>query len=486
MQTPSTIQDSTSEKQKKMVPPAQKKPFRLPDKSTAVWIRKCIVDSKASGAPEPGRYRIRQILQKNLDAFLEKNRDELPPDKVRILRAMSKCGTGELGYTVSYCPDCKEISFTPRSCGNSNCPCCGHFRREAWIAERRSEVIHEMSYYHLVFTVPHDLNPLIYNNQKLLLDLLFRAAQNALLDLSLEKHNIKPGIIMVLHTFGSSMTLHYHLHVLISAGGLTPDNNSFKKIKGFFLPVQKISGQYRKNFMRGLKRLYKKGKLTFNGTAEPYKDEDAFKALCDACYKFIWNVNLKKYGSYFEQDKQKDPNLPDVEDAITYFGRYANRTAITSSRIKEANEEKITFEYKDYHTDGSYEKKDMELSPEEFIRRFSLHILPKGFRKIRMAGYLSGNVRRKSLKRIHEILMDEYTPCMIRGMKSSEVMKVLFGKDPPLCPKCEKPMYSFFFNTDRMTIILRAIGEVEGRSYIEINRYPRGPDGRMDVSCPVF
>lgn len=468
-----------------MVPSSQSgRTFRLPDSQTAIRIRRCITGFRQE--KEPSRYRIRQIFRRFLPDYLAKHGKEMPPEKVKILRLMAQCGTGDLGYIVSICPDCGEISFTPRSCGNSSCPCCGFFRREKWIAERRSEVIHGMSYHHLVFTVPHDLNELIYNNQKALLDLLFHSAQDALLELCLERHNIKPGIIMVLHTFGSSMTLHYHLHVLISAGGLTPDDASFKKIRGFFLPVQKISGRYRKHFMRGLKRLYRKGKLSFNGSAAPYESEESFQNLCDECYKCLWNVNLKRYGSYSEEDRERDPSLPDVEDVIGYFGRYADRTAITSSRIRDVSDSGITFEYKDYHTDGSYDKKDMVLTPEEFIRRFSLHILPKGVRKIRMAGYLAGNVRKKKLARIHEILGDEYVPSLIRGMKSCEVMKALFDKDPARCSNCGAQMHAFLFSMDKTAIYLRAMGKVEGSSYIEIPRYCRGPDGMLDVSHPRF
>ena len=468
-----------------MVPPCRSKElFKLPDIQTAIEIRKWILDFKR--VREPLRYRFRQILQKYLPGYLAKHKNEMPPEKIKTLQVMSLCGSGDLGYTVSTCPNCETVTFTPRSCGNSNCPCCGFSRREKWIAERKSEVIHGMSYYHLVFTVPHDLNPLIYNNQKLLLDLLFHSAQDTLLKLCHDKHDITPGIIMVLHTFGSSMTLHYHLHVLISAGGLTSDNNSFKKITGFFLPVQEISGHYRKRFMDSLKRLYKKEKLSFNGSAKDFESEEAFKELCDKCYQNLWNVNLKQYGSYFEENKQRNASLPDVEDVIGYFGRYTDRTAITSSRITYVSDYEIIFEYKDYHTDGSYEKKEMGLMPEEFIRRFSLHILPKGVRKIRMAGYLAGNVRKKKLQRIHELLDEEYNPSPLHGMNRAEVMKILFGEDPTLCPICRKPMQTFFFGMDETKIYLRAIGEVEGSHYIEIERYTRGPDGMLDKILPNF
>ena len=487
MQTHSTAAASASEKRRKMVPAGRRKKLEsLPDRAPAIRVRRCIPDTKASGK-EPARYRVRQIFQDFLDPYLAEHGKELTPHKIDVLRAISKCGTGELGYTVSVCPDCGTTSFIPRSCGNSNCPCCGYLRRETWLAERRAEVIQEMSYYHLVFTVPHELNPLIYNNQKLLLDLLFHSVQDALLDLCLEKHNIKPGIIMILHTFGSSMTLHYHLHVLISAGGLTPDGSSFKKVKGFFLPVQKISGQYRKNYMTGLRRLYEKEKLSFNGTAAAYSSEDTFKDFCDKCYDFLWNVNLKRYGSFVEEAKKKKPELPDVEDVINYFGRYTNRTAITSSRIKDVKEGKIIFEYKDYRTDGTYEKKNMELTVDEFIRRFALHILPKGFRKIRMAGYLSGNVRKKNLKRIHDIQGDEYQPCPIRrGMKSIEIMKFLFGKDPVQCPKCSRPRYSFVSDTTEMAIYAIFKGKEKPSRYLEVSYKPRGPNVKQESLCPAF
>ena len=443
----------------------------------ALCIHQYVSGSQQESSGSSPRYRIRDILAKHLPEYLARHGDELTPYKIKTLRLMSMCGSGQLGYIVSVCSDCGKISWTPSSCGNSNCPSCGALRREKWIREREAEVISGMTYHHLVFTMPHELNSLVYNNQKLLLDLFFHSAQEALLELCLEVHKIKPGIVMVLHTFGSSMTLHYHLHVLISAGGLFPDNESFKRIKGYFLPVQKISGCFRRNFMTGLRNLYKKDRLSFSGTAAPYQNREEFQKLCDACYQNLWNVNLKKYGSFNAEEKKEDESLPDVEKVIGYFGRYTNRTAIAPSRIREWTDSGVAYEYKDYHTDGSYDKKVMKVTPEEFIRRLSLHILPKGFRKVRMAGYLSGNVRQKNLRLIHRILQDDYTPCMLRGMKSNEVIRLITGKDPTVCEECSRPMIRFYFNTDGFTVFLRTLSRTDQR-WVELFLHPRGPDGK--------
>lgn len=448
--------------------------FHLPSRDMAIKIRDLIQSSPVEDKTK--RYLLRNLFRRYLPGFLERYGKTLTPYKTKCLRSIALCGSGELGYVASICQECGEVmSYTPRSCGNSNCPCCGHLRREKWVLERQSELIEGMSYLHLVFTIPHELNDLIYNNQKLLLDLLFHSAQGALLDLSMEKHGIKPGIVMILHTFGSSMTLHYHLHVLISSGGLTADNSEFKRIKGFFLPVQLIAAEYRKRYMTQLKEYYRDGRLSFGGGASLYQQPQAFHELCDLCYKALWNVNLKPYGS-FKADAE-DSELPKVEKAVEYFARYANRTAIAPSRIKDVSDEGITFEYKDYRTDGTYEKKLMTVTPDEFIRRFALHILPKWFRKIRMAGYLSGNVRRKNLELIHKLLKTEYVPSPVRGMKSAELMQFLYHEDISRCTKCQSLMQVVFFHMDRSgTVDLKPVDKTEGWDYTEYRLFPRGPD----------
>lgn len=354
--------------------------------------------------------------------------------------------------------------MTADRCGSRYCSACGYLRKIRWVEERKAEVIEGIPYFHVIFTVPHKLNSLIFQNQKLLLGHLFRSVSNTVLELSEEKKRMIPGMIMVLHTFGSAMTLHYHIHMLVSGGGLSLDKNDFiiQESKNFFLPVKAVSARYRSLFIQGLKELHDSKSLEYFGDAQKYRNSYEWKELLNACYAQDWNVEIRKYFSPSSSSADAAGNFsgyanrnavhaesvriiqndddPDVDTVMEYLSEYSSRSAITDSRIRSADGGKVSFEYKDYRSGG--QKKTMTLTVTEFIRRFLLHILPKGVQKIRYGGFLAGCVKAKYLALIREILKQKPPENPTKGMTSSQLVKYLYGVDFSICKNCSSKLLS--------------------------------------------
>lgn len=414
------------------------------------------------------RYAIRDIFREHFDGYVSEN--PVPFYKDKAVRAMMKCGTGELGYSLSVCTSCGKIQMSADKCGCRYCSQCGYLRKTCWVEERKSELIEGIPYFHVVFTVPHELNTLIYQNQRVLLNNLFRSVSHTILELCAERKMMVPGIVMALHTFGSAMTLHYHIHMLVSGGGLSLDKKKFKvqKSKGFFLPIKVVCARYRALFLQNLKKLHDSNKLEYFGEAEKYRNSYEWKGLLDSCYQKDWNVEIKKYFSpasagsaqtdtagnfsrYVNRNAISSenitrngntnlPDVPDVEAAENYLAEYCSRSAITDNRIRSADDKKVSFEYKDYRSGG--ERKIMTLSVHEFIRRFLLHILPKGTQKIRYGGFLAGSVKARSLALIRKLLKLEPRKNPVKGMTSSQLVKHLYGIDFSICPNCSSELSS--------------------------------------------
>ena len=357
----------------------------------------------------------------------------VPEDKLKVMNSLTACKSGKLGYTLIRCPDCGCIEMRACACGNRNCPSCGYLNEQRWVALRQAEVIPGIPYFHLIFTLPHDLAVIMYQNQGTTLNLLFQSAKDTILVLSRDKLKMTPGILMVLHSFGSNLSLHYHLHVLVSGGGLTADRKEFKRCLSntFFLPVKAINRLFCGKFMDGLKQLREDGRLSFVTDAAQYRNSYAWKELLNTCYSADWNVEIKYLAPAGGTGKQDES----TDNAITYFARYTNRTAISDSRVESYGNENIRFRYKDYNG-SSYVWKTMELGADEFIRRFLMHILPSGFTRIRSAGFMAGCVRKKNLKLIHSLLGNTYTESPVKAMKATELICHFYHRDVTICEKC--------------------------------------------------
>lgn len=365
----------------------------------------------------------------------------VPKEKLKAMNSLISCKTGKLGYTLIHCKECGRIEMRACACGNRNCPSCGYLDEQRWVALRQAEVIPGIPYFHLVFTLPHELSGIMYQNQKATLNLLFRSVKDTILVLSLDKLKMTPGILMVLHTFGSNLSLHYHLHVLVSGGGLTADKKEFKRCLSnrFFLPVKAVERLFRGKFMDGLKQLREEGRLMLVNDAERYRNSYTWKELLNTCYGVDWNVEIKYLAPAGESENQ-DTEITD--NAISYFARYTNRTAISDSRVEAYDDENIRFRYKDYNS-SSFSWKSMKLDADEFIRRFLMHILPPGFVRIRSAGFLAGCVRKKNLELIHSLLNSTYQESPVKTMKATELIRHFYHRDVTVCERCHGTLETY-------------------------------------------
>ena len=367
-------------------------------------------------------YLIRDAFQRFYPAFLDAH-PGLSPEKRKTAACIMKCKTGGLGYNVSICKDCGNSVIHAVSCNNRSCPSCQASKEKQWEAERNTELIEGIAYYHAVFTIPHEMNPLIRHNMSLLLGLFFRCVQDTLLTLCADQKfmGAKPGILSVLHTWGQTLSFHPHIHVCISGGGITPAGQFVEtKHKGFFLPEAVIASMFRGKFLCALKSLYHAGKLDLS-QMEHLKEPDAWKLFTDSLFKKRWLPFIKE-------------TFNGRGNAIRYLARYSYRTAIANSRIVCVDAENVTFRYKDY-ADGSSEK-TMTVKGTDFIGMFLQHVLPSGFHRVRFSGYLTNCKKTKNLKLIHQLRNTVYRGNPYRKMKTSERILLFYGKDICSCPVC--------------------------------------------------
>lgn len=397
------------------------------------------------------RYMLRDFFISRFPLYCQTH--QVQKEKLDVMNSLMACKTGKLGYTVTYCKTCGRKEMRACACGNRNCPSCGYLNEKKWVALRQAEVIPGIPYFHLIFTLPHELTALMYQNQTNTLNLLFRSVKDTILTLSRKKLKMTPAILMILHTFGSGLPLHYHLHVLVSGGGLTEDKKEFKRCLSdtFFLPVRALNDVYRGKFMDGLKQLREDGKLEYFKDSLKYRNYYAWKELLKTCYQKEWNVEIRPLAPVSAKKEQSDKAAESTDNAITYFARYTNRTAISDSRVLRYNDDAIWFKYKKYKG-SSYTWETMMLSSDEFIRRFLMHILPPGFTRIRSAGLLAGCVRKKNLELVHKLLDAPYEESPVKKMGATELVRHFYGKDVTVCEKCHSKL-DFYPRMDMLTAV---------------------------------
>lgn len=291
----------------------------------------------------------------------------LSPEQARVLRHLIDCRTPALGGHVDLCSHCGKTWKTYNSCRDRHCPTCQGAQQRRWI-ERRLERVVSTHHFHVVFTLPEALRPVALANRKVVYDLLFQAATDTLLELAETHWEALPGITAVLHTWTREMSYHPHLHCIITGGGLADDEGWVACRPTFLFPVRVIGALFRGKFLAGLVRAYEAGELVFTGTSAPLAEPAAFAALRRSLYSQSWVVYAKRpFGG--------------PEQVIRYLGLYTHRVAISSSRLVSLDDEAIVFKTRGEAT--------CRLHPSEFLRRFLLHVLPHGFRKIRHYGLLA-------------------------------------------------------------------------------------------------
>lgn len=363
---------------------------------------------------------VQDIFQRFYPAYLDKYSPS--PEQAKAAINIMNCKTGAYGANVCVCEDCGAIQIHYNSCRNRCCPMCQAVPKEMWMDARRDDVL-DAPYFHLVFTVPDMLNPLIYSNRKLLYDALYHAASDTIRGLSADPKHLgaRVGYICILHTWGSEMNFHPHIHTILLGGGLTPDSKWKDNGEDFFLPVHVISKVFRGKYMDELKRLRENDMLSFHGASEKYRNHYAFKELVNACYSVDWVPYCKK-------------TFNRAQSVISYLGKYTHRIAISNHRIVRMDEDSVTFSVKDYCNGGGW--KELTLSGVEFVRRFLMHVPPKHFVRIRHYGILCSRTKNRQLALCRNLLGCRKYLSRLRGMEMPEILEHLYGIKIYVCREC--------------------------------------------------
>ncbi len=334
---------------------------------------------------------VADILHTQGNRFVEQNRSWLGIQRFSVLRAITSCRTAALGGHIDHCPRCGHQAISYNSCRNRHCPKCQAQARQRWLAARQREVL-GVPYFHVVFTIPHELNPLCQYNPEVLYGLLFQASAATLLEVAADPKHLgaEIGFLSILHTWGQNLLLHPHAHCAIPAGGLSPDRTRWIHPRyPFFLPVKVLSRVFRGKFVAGLRQAYRRKKLRFHGPIADLEDPNRFAAFLRTVFRQDWVVYAK-------------PAFGGPTQVLRYLGRYTHRVAISNHRLLAFDGERVTFRWKDY-AHGSKQRK-MTLSASEFLRRFAQHILPRGFVRIRQYGFLANRCRTANLAVARQLL----------------------------------------------------------------------------------
>lgn len=369
----------------------------------------------------PPPFEVADIVRSAGKNFIEKNRDRLRWQHLRVLRAVERCRTAALGGHLDQCSRCGQQAISYNSCRNRHCGKCQTNARDRWLSERQKELL-PVRYVHVVFTLPHYLSPLALANKRILYDLLFRASAATLLEIAADPKHLGAdiGFMSVLHTWGQNVLHHPHVHCVIPAGGLSPDHQQWVHPRyAFFLPVKVLSRVFRGKFTAGLNRAFRKGQLVFPGSLQPLANERAFRSFLRPLFRQDWVVYAK-------------PPFGGPQHVLHYLARYTHRVAISNHRIVDFTDDKVTFRWKDY-AHGSKQKL-MTITAEEFLRRFLLHVLPHGFVRIRFFGFLA-NRRRKHLLPLCRQLLGIPLHDGLHGVRLATCSRLTWR-----CPSCGESM----------------------------------------------
>jgi predicted Zn-ribbon and HTH transcriptional regulator len=338
-------------------------------------------------------------------------------DQLKVMSAIERCRTAALGGHVARCEDCAYTTIAYNSCRNRHCPKCQGAAAKQWLADREAELL-PVPYYHLVFTLPGPIADLAYQNKAVLYDLLFKVSAETMLTIATDPKHLgaRIGITSVLHTWGSALTHHPHVHMIVPGGGISPDGQRWVSCRpGFFLPVRVLSRLFRRLFLEKLLAAHQAGRLSFFGDHARLVDAQAFTAFLAPLRKTEWVVYSKRpFGG--------------PEAVLAYLSRYTHRVAIANSRLIAFDEQGVTFNWKDYRIEGRNRYKHMTLATDEFIRRFLIHVLPKGLHRIRHYGLLAKGVCADNIARVRELL--------VAVNSQSEPTRAAADSSKPSCPCC--------------------------------------------------
>jgi Putative transposase/Transposase zinc-binding domain len=365
---------------------------------------------------------VADIFRDHGAAWRDANAGHVSLGPLQVMSAIESCRTAALGGHVAACEDCAHTTIAYNSCRNRHCPKCQGAAARGWLAEREAELL-PVPYFHLVFTLPAAIADIAYQNKSVIYDLLFKASSETLLTIAADPKHLgaRIGITAVLHTWGSAMTHHPHLHMIVPGGGLSADGFEWVAAKpSFFLPVRVLSTLFRQLMLEKLAAAHAAGKLQFFGEHAQLADADAFAAFLAPLRTTRWFVYSKR-------------PFAGPQAVLAYLARYTHRVAIANSRLLAAAENGVTFKWKDYRFAGRDRYKTMTLAPHEFIRRFLLHVLPKGFHRIRHYGLLANGARAEAIARARELLAAPEPPTVRAATTSAAAAP---NDHRPPCPCC--------------------------------------------------
>jgi hypothetical protein len=378
---------------------------------------------RLSPTPQPsGGSMIQAIFALAGQQVLEDPQLALSDEQKRAIQHIRACRTIDSGFHLEICETCGYTQLHYNSCGDRNCPICQGIQKERWIDLRRSELL-DCAYYHAVFTCPHELNPLFLANKKQLYSLFHRCVGNTLVELARDPAYLgaTPGIIQLLHTWNQELLYHPHIHTIISGGGLT-ENRELKTLRAdrFFIPESILAAKFRGKFLAELDAAWENKELRFSGEARKLGNSYEWKEFKNSLYS-------KKWVAFVTETFNGRGN------AIEYLGRYAYRVAISDQRILSVSEKEVIFTARG--TDGK-QSRTISVTPEEFIRRFLLHVLPQGFQKIRYYGYLNNRARKQNLILLFNLQGFRQYLAKYKDMTTAEILFQVWGHDVSACPRC--------------------------------------------------
>jgi hypothetical protein len=336
---------------------------------------------------------VADIFRTHGPAWQAKQAGHLSLGQLKVMSAIEQCRTAALGGHALHCDACDHQEISYNSCRNRHCPKCQAKAAQRWLEARQADLL-PVEYYHVVFTLPEPISSIAYTNKALIYRLLFDVAAETLTTIAADpKHlGVQIGATLVLHTWGSALTHHPHVHGIVPGGGLSPDGERWVGCRrGFFLPVRVLSRLFRRRFLEELEKLHRGNQLQFFGEHAGLAEAKAFGKLLASLRTCEWVVYAKR-------------PFAGPEAVLAYLSRYTHRVAISNRRLVAMNDTGVSFRWKDYRAKGRTRHKTMTLAPAEFMRRFLLHVLPTGFHRIRHYGLLANAGRRENLARVRALL----------------------------------------------------------------------------------
>src|SRR6266516_2174634 len=366
---------------------------------------------------------VADILRDHGAAWRRANAGHVSLGQLKVMSAIERCRTAALGGHVARCEDCSHTLIAFNSCRNRHCPKCQGAAAKEWLAEREADLL-PVPYFHVVYTLPAAIRDIAYQNKAVIYDLLFKASAETTLKIAATPRHLgaRIGFMSVLHTWGSALTHHPHVHMVVPGGGLSPDGSKWIACRPrYFLTVEVLSALFRRLFLEMLIAAHDAGRLQFFGDHVRLADKAAFEAYLTPLRKIDWVVYAKE-------------PFAGPEQVLRYLSRYTHRIAVSNRRLLSAGENGVTFKYKDYRIEGPGRYKTMTLATDEFIRRFLIHVLPAGFHRIRDYGPLASGKRADNIARARELLAVPLLPIEAIKAASTDANEPQTPEHP--CPCC--------------------------------------------------